>query len=186
MSISTNDFSHENADTDSDTMSDVPADYQQISVSDDDTDGGNSRNGYPVGVNGDDPHFDVDLVPVAGESLDPPSLQNPNFYSYSDGVRHAENGIHLLHVHDDGEVDERETDEEEKGSEVSESATLTAFREDESRRNAPLTPENASRIMDAMRGVVFHGGAPDWVNQVSEEQWVNRLRVLRGETSSGN
>uniref|UniRef100_A0A2N9IP73 Uncharacterized protein n=1 Tax=Fagus sylvatica TaxID=28930 RepID=A0A2N9IP73_FAGSY len=59
------------------------------------------------------------------------------------------------------------------------SAVLRAFREDESRRNALLLPENATRVMEAMRGVSFGGVAPDWAGQFPEDQWIDRLRRLR-------
>ncbi|KAK1286110.1 hypothetical protein QJS10_CPB20g00224 [Acorus calamus] len=49
-----------------------------------------------------------------------------------------------------------------------------------SRRNAPLTAENASRIVDAMRGVSFGGIAPDWVDRMPEDRLIDRLRRLRG------
>ncbi|KAG4989239.1 hypothetical protein JHK82_031569 [Glycine max] len=35
-------------------------------------------------------------------------------------------------------------------------------KEDENRRNVPLTTENAMRVMEAMRGVSFAGVVPDW------------------------
>lgn len=63
--------------------------------------------------------------------------------------------------------------------EVSDTAIRRAFREDESRRNAPLTAENAMRVREAMRGVSFAGLAPDWAHQVPEDQWIDRLRRLR-------
>ncbi|KAE8039350.1 hypothetical protein FH972_011771 [Carpinus fangiana] len=79
-------------------------------------------------------------------------LANGAYYTRSEEV--AENGIASLQI-------------------------LRAFREDESRRNAPLTPENATRVMEAMRGVSFGGVAPDWAGQVPEDQWIDRLRRLR-------
>lgn len=76
-------------------------------------------------------------------------------------------------------------DEEEVERERGREATiLRAFREDESRRNAPLTAENASRVMDAMRGVRFAGSAPEWADQVGEDRWVDGLRRLRGESTA--
>ncbi|KAJ1384529.1 hypothetical protein SESBI_42475 [Sesbania bispinosa] len=54
-----------------------------------------------------------------------------------------------------------------------------ALSEDENRRNAPLTTENATRVREAMRGVSFAGTAPDWASQVPEDRWIERLRRLR-------
>ncbi|PPD66692.1 hypothetical protein GOBAR_DD36426 [Gossypium barbadense] len=54
-----------------------------------------------------------------------------------------------------------------------------AFREDERRRNAPLTAENAMRVREAMRGVAFAGLTPDWANQIPEDRWIDQLRRLR-------
>lgn len=65
-----------------------------------------------------------------------------------------------------------------------EASISRAFREDESRRNAPLTAENASRVMDAMRGVRFPGSAPEWADEVAEDRWIDRLRRLRGENTA--
>ncbi|KAL0378679.1 UNVERIFIED_CONTAM: hypothetical protein Sradi_3173400 [Sesamum radiatum] len=55
-----------------------------------------------------------------------------------------------------------------------ERAIERSFREDERRRNAPLTAENAVRLMEAMRGISLGGGAPDWAGQVPEDQWIDR------------
>ncbi|PPR90513.1 hypothetical protein GOBAR_AA30169 [Gossypium barbadense] len=54
-----------------------------------------------------------------------------------------------------------------------------AFREEERRRNAPLTAENAMRVREAMRGVAFAGLTPDWANQIPEDRWIDQLRRLR-------
>ena len=93
------------------------------------------------------------------------------------------NGISSLEINDDDvEEDSSEDeveDEEERTREDLDSAVLRAFRVDESRRNAPLLPENATRVMEAMRGVSFGGVAPDWAGQVPEDQWIDRLRRLR-------
>ncbi|RZC55802.1 hypothetical protein C5167_014650 [Papaver somniferum] len=73
--------------------------------------------------------------------------------------------------------------DEEIEEEVIEGATNSeisrAFREDENRRKAPLTPENTNRIMDAMRGISLQGFVPDWSNQVPESNWIDHLRNLR-------
>ncbi|CAK7330417.1 unnamed protein product [Dovyalis caffra] len=102
-------------------------------------------------------------------------------------TREAEDGISTLNLNDDAErksssssddEDEEEL-EAERAVEASNTAISRAFREDDSRRNTPLTPENATRVMEAMRGVSFGGFVPDWVGQVSEEQWIDQLRRLR-------
>ncbi|XP_012078628.1 uncharacterized protein LOC105639243 isoform X2 [Jatropha curcas] len=102
-------------------------------------------------------------------------------YSYSRGE--AENGISSLHLNGDVEQksssDGEEEEEEERIREASDSAILRAFREDENRRNAPLTAENATRVREGMRGISFGGSAPDWVGRVPEDQWINQLRRLR-------
>jgi hypothetical protein len=106
-------------------------------------------------------------------------LANGAYYTRSEEV--AENGIASLQVNDNVEEksSEDEAEEEEEVREAPDSEILRAFREDESRRNAPLTPENATRVMEAMRGVSFGGVAPDWAGQVPEDQWIDRLRRLR-------
>nr|GMD18810.1 uncharacterized protein LOC109173699 [Ipomoea batatas] len=59
------------------------------------------------------------------------------------------------------------------------SAIRRAFRDDDSRRSAPLTAENTMRVMEAMRGVSFGGVAPDWAGRVPESQWIQQLRTIR-------
>ncbi|XP_047321352.1 uncharacterized protein LOC124925401 [Impatiens glandulifera] len=87
-------------------------------------------------------------------------------------VNGIENGVN--------EEDEGSEDEEEiRNREVADSEIRRAFREDESRRNAPLTDQNASRVMAAMQGVSLGGLTPDWANRIPEDQWMDRLRRLR-------
>ncbi|RWW40922.1 hypothetical protein BHE74_00053623 [Ensete ventricosum] len=106
----------------------------------------------------------------------------------------AESGISALDLNGGGdavggssgglvqEVEDEEADEESvRQREVSISR---AFREDERRRSSPLTPENAARVLDAMRGVAFQGVPPDWAERVPEDQWVDRLRRMRGSFAS--
>ena len=94
----------------------------------------------------------------------------------------AENGVSSLDLNDD--VEEEQELEEESIREASDSAIRRAFREDESRRNAPLTPENTMRVMEAMRGVSLGGLAPDWAGHVPEDRWIDQLRRLRQSSSS--
>ncbi|KAJ8650890.1 hypothetical protein MRB53_003913 [Persea americana] len=175
MSISTDHFSRENAESDSDDNSDVAADdYQPISALDD-HDSDTESNG-------------PDLIEHSSEY----HVQNPNLRNYSNGIYQAENGISSLDLSSsngggfngcDETDEEEEEEEEERLREAAERAVSRAFREDERRRNAPLTPENASRIVDVMRGVSFRGFAPDWADRVPDDQWMDRLRRLREPTS---
>lgn len=95
-------------------------------------------------------------------------------------VNPAQRGMSSLQLNDDVEGNHYSDDEEESETvEGSDSEITRAFREDESRRNAPLTPENATRVMEAMRGISFAGVAPDWAGRVPEDNWIDRLRRLR-------
>ncbi|KAL6967750.1 hypothetical protein U1Q18_033561 [Sarracenia purpurea var. burkii] len=96
----------------------------------------------------------------------------------------SRNGMSSLDLSDDEErkTDEDEEEEEEEEltrREASDSVIHTAFREDESRRNSPLTAETATRIKEAMRGVSFGGLAPDWADRIPEDQWIDQVRRLR-------
>ncbi|KAL6979033.1 hypothetical protein U1Q18_020698 [Sarracenia purpurea var. burkii] len=163
VSNSGNDFIQESAEgSDSDANDDdFPEYYQPISA-------------------GDDHDEDVsDPTSSDGNSDDEsefPRLAN----GYADRIG---NGISSVALSDDEERKSNEEEEEageEEGTRVaSDSAMLRPFREDESRRNAPLTPEAATRVMEAMRGVSFNGFTPIWAHQVPEDQWINQLRRLR-------
>ncbi|KAJ9167437.1 hypothetical protein P3X46_022091 [Hevea brasiliensis] len=147
-------FIEDNSGSDSDTNRDAaPQHYQPISAIDvDDDEDGSSDQG-----NSDE-----------------------EYHSYSRGE--AENGISSLHINGDMEQKSSSSDEEEaeeRVTEASDSAILRAFREDENRRNAPLTAENARRVREAMRGISFGGSAPDWAGRVPEDEWINQLRRLR-------
>ncbi|XP_058110397.1 uncharacterized protein LOC131253427 [Magnolia sinica] len=171
MSISANDFFQENDGSDSDTADD--GDYRPISALSDEEDDPDDET--PIRINGSD------LIAHPGE-FDSISFQNPSLLNSSNGSHPAENGISNLNLNDDDEEEE----EEERMRRASESAISRAFREDESRRNAPLTPENSSRIINAMRGVSFHGFPPDWAGNVPEDQWLDQLQRLREPTTSQN
>lgn len=95
-------------------------------------------------------------------------------------VNPAQRGMSSLQLNDDVEGRHYSDDEEESETVQGPDSEITrAFREDESRRNAPLTPENATRVMEAMRGISFAGVAPDWADRVPEDHWIDRLRRLR-------
>ncbi|WCJ34788.1 hypothetical protein M5689_016074 [Euphorbia peplus] len=156
-----------NSGSDSDTNADVAPPpsaeeyYQPISSMDDD---------------GDDSNSDDEQQP----------------HSYTRNV--TENGISSLHLNDDVEQkmsssDDEEEEELEEGEVIGEavdSAISRAFREDESRRNAPLSVENATRVREAMREISFGGSAPDWIGRVPEDQWINHLRGLRRTTGQSS
>ncbi|KAK4427453.1 hypothetical protein Salat_1514200 [Sesamum alatum] len=117
-----------------------------------------------------------------GDGVFPDQDPNRNFYHLPNGW--VENGISSLDLSDK----DHESEEEEEEEEVMESerAIERAFGEDERRRNAPLTAENAVRVMEAMRGISFGGGAPDWAGQVPEDEWIDRLRRLRRPSSAAS
>lgn len=153
-------FADNAGDSDSDTNSDDINDYYQpISASDGNEDGdliSSNINGYH------DQQFD------AVNQLS--SVINGHDYSA------AETGVRSLNLSEDEE--ERESEEEERRMEM-DSAMRRAFEEDESRRNAPISSENATRVMEAMRGVSFSGLPPDWVRHVSDDGLVHQLQRLR-------
>lgn len=109
----------------------------------------------------------------------------PNGYMRHRG---AEHGISVLEPGRDGTEEEEEEEEEDNMREASESdvAIRRAFREDEDRRNAPLAPENAVRVREAMRGVSFPGWAPEWAHHIPEDRWIDQLRRLRLPPSAPN
>ncbi|KAF8402574.1 hypothetical protein HHK36_010660 [Tetracentron sinense] len=176
MAISANDFFLENAGgSDSDSNSDDSPDYYQpISAVEDENE--DSDQGLSI-------ENDGDHVPDSSD-FNSFSSENPNFHRFSNGFVHgAENGISSLDLNDD-DLENSEGEAEERTREASDTAFSRAVRDDESRRNAPLAPENASRIMEAMRGVSFGGFAPDWVDRLPEDRWVDQLRRLRQAPTS--
>ncbi|KAL1541059.1 hypothetical protein AAHA92_25324 [Salvia divinorum] len=103
---------------------------------------------------------------------------NSTFHQLPNGW--VENGVSSLDISDeDAEKEVEEATESER-------AIARAFREDEARRNAPLTSENTGRVMDAMHQISFGGGAPDWAGQIPEGQWIDRLRRLRPPSSAAS
>lgn len=147
---------------------DSPDYYQPISTADDsgaedsDNDGGGGGGG----------EFSVEY-------------SNSNFHQLPNGW--MQNGVQSLDISDgDGGDGADEEDKEEEATESERAAIDRAYREDETRRNAPLPAENAVRVMEAMRRISFGGGAPDWAGQISEDQWIDRLRGLRRPSSSAS
>ncbi|TKY47206.1 hypothetical protein E2542_SST29263 [Spatholobus suberectus] len=90
----------------------------------------------------------------------------------------AENGISSLDLNDGVEKSSSDEGEEEEEEERSREEFERAVREDENRRNAPLTAENATRVMEAMRGVSFAGAVPDWAAGDPDDRWIDQLRRL--------
>ncbi|KAF5185698.1 serine/threonine-protein kinase rio2 [Thalictrum thalictroides] len=165
MSISANNFVQENADSDSEGNSDNddgPADYYQpISAVDD---------------NQED-EDDNDKKSDGGDfNSSSTNSENPN-------CRDVLSNGHGRRIDLNEEEDESADEEEVR---IRAEAAERAFREDENRRNAPLPAENATRIMDAMRGISLGSGftPPDWANRVPEDQWIDQLRRLRVQTPS--
>ncbi|OVA02799.1 hypothetical protein BVC80_9093g155 [Macleaya cordata] len=161
MSILANELFRENADSDSEANSDDGPDYYQ-----------------PISDVVDDEEADDEEADNSDHAFDSLASENPNFQSFSNGHIGVQNGIYTLDLNDD------EEEEEEMMGEDPDSAISRAFREDESRRNAPLTPENSTRIMDAMRGISLEGFAPDWTAQVPEDRWIDQLRRIRQPPST--
>ena len=60
----------------------------------------------------------------------------------------VEIGVSSIDLSDDKDTKSNEEDDDERMFKVIDSAIQIAFREDESRRNAPLTAETATRVMD--------------------------------------
>ncbi|CAM0881404.1 unnamed protein product [Alopecurus aequalis] len=117
---------------------------------------------------------DADYLPIssAASDTDTDSDPNPDLASHH-RLDAIDNGITAL----DLASDEEESDEEDQS--VTEAASL-ASSEDERRRRAQLPAGAAARIVDAMRGVAFPGAPPSWAGSVPDEQWLDRLRSLRG------
>ncbi|RAL43343.1 hypothetical protein DM860_012484 [Cuscuta australis] len=147
-------------ESDSDTTSDEASMYYQpISADGDEDDQTSDQHSYVRTENGDQSGTNFNRL--------------PNGYA-----RCLENGVSSLDLSgEDGE------EEEERIRAASDSALRRALREDESRRSALLTPENAVRIREAMRGISFGGAPPGWAAQVPESQWIQRLQRIRQASS---
>ncbi|CAN6467339.1 unnamed protein product [Victoria cruziana] len=161
------------ADDDSASESDeFPADYYEP-ISTEEGDDCLALNGDRYNGGGED-RRGVSYHHANGHGWD--AHENPDVFG--NGVFSIEtvgDGISRIDVDDQ---DDRE-EEEERSRAASEAAMLTAFREDESRRNAPLSPERSSAVVNAMRNISFDGSQPSWANQIPEDQWIDRLRQMR-------
>ncbi|XP_028118514.1 uncharacterized protein LOC114316056 [Camellia sinensis] len=63
-------------------------------------------------------------------------------------TNHVEIGVSSIDLNDDEDTKSNKEDDDKRMREVTNSAIRRAFREDESRRNAPLTAETATRVME--------------------------------------
>ncbi|TQD97018.1 hypothetical protein C1H46_017330 [Malus baccata] len=164
-------------------------DYQNGSDSDtniDDDDGDAAAAEFYQPVSAIDSEDDEDQI---GNNAVPIHSQ---LHSNGVTVDQVDRGISSLQLNDgvgrndrlnsssDDEAEEEEVEEEEVASD---SEIIRAFREDENRRNAPLTAENATRVREAMRGISFAGAPPHWAGLIPENNWMDRLRGL-GQSSS--
>ncbi|KAM3411980.1 hypothetical protein ACQJBY_003570 [Aegilops geniculata] len=114
---------------------------------------------------------DADYLPISGAASDTDSDPDLASRRRLDAV---DNGVSELDLASDEE--EEESDEEEATGATEAAAAL----DDERRRRAQLPAGAAARIVDAMRGVAFPGAPPPWAGAVPDEQWLERLRSLRG------
>ncbi|KAF6991250.1 hypothetical protein CFC21_008357 [Triticum aestivum] len=114
---------------------------------------------------------DADYLPISGAASDTDSDPDPDLASHR-RLDAVDNGVSELDIASDDE----ESDEEEGTGATEAAASL----DDERRRRAQLPAGAAARIVDAMRGVAFPGAPPPWAGAVPDEQWLERLRSLRG------
>lgn len=120
-----------------------------------------------------DDYRPISVADSDGDDDDPPPADAlpSNGRDLSDSGELLPNGV--------GDGDDAAEEEEEKRMAAADRAASQAFREDEERRAAPLTAENAARVVEAMRGIAFPGVLPDWAGRVSEDRWMDQLRRLR-------
>ena len=121
---------------------------------------------------------DADYLPISGAASDTDTDTDPDpDLASHHRLDEINNGISALDLASD---EEEESDEEDQS--VTEAASR-ASSEDQRRRRAQLPAGAAARIVDAMRGVAFPGAPPSWAGTVPDEQWLDRLRSLRGGSS---
>uniref|UniRef100_A0ACD5WHI5 Uncharacterized protein n=1 Tax=Avena sativa TaxID=4498 RepID=A0ACD5WHI5_AVESA len=120
---------------------------------------------------------DADYLPISGAATDTDTDTEPDPDLASHHRLDAiDNGISAL----DLASDEEASDEEEHS--VTEAAAR-ASSEDDRQRRAQLPAGAAARIVDAMRGVAFPGALPPWAGSIPDDQWLDRLRSLRGRSN---
>ncbi|KAJ3688283.1 hypothetical protein LUZ61_017447 [Rhynchospora tenuis] len=150
-------------------------------------------------VGAEDSDIESDFATAAAESgsdyyhpisTDNGSLSESESESDPDELNSTSTYLNLSEVNGNGissldlNSDEEEEEEEEDVVRESEASISRAFREDEQRRSALLSPEASERIMGLMRGIEFRGAPPAWVDRVSEDQWTAQIRQIRGETQT--
>ncbi|KAF5946795.1 hypothetical protein HYC85_017023 [Camellia sinensis] len=93
-----------------------------------------------------------------GESWDTPTKgdqvedDDSVFPHLADGYSNpVEIGVSSIDLSDDKDTKSNEEDDDERMREVTDSAIRRAFREDKSRRNAPLTAETATKVMEGLK-----------------------------------
>lgn len=97
----------------------------------------------------------------------------------------VKNGISSLDLNDIAEKSSSDEEEEQEEEEEERREDFErALREEENRRNAPLTIENATRVMDVMRRESFAGVVPDWAARDPNDRWVDQLRRLRQSSNT--
>ncbi|KAM3405534.1 hypothetical protein ACQJBY_008185 [Aegilops geniculata] len=122
-----------------------------------------------------EPEGDADYLPISGAASDTDTDTDPDpdlDLASRRRLEAVDNGVSEL----DLASDEEESDEEEGAGATEAAASL----DDERRRRAQLPAGAAARIVDAMRGVAFPGAPRPWAGAVPDEQWLERLRSLRG------
>ncbi|XP_028126301.1 WD repeat-containing protein JIP5-like [Camellia sinensis] len=68
----------------------------------------------------------------------------------------VEIGVSSIDLSDDEDTKNNEEDDDERMRDVTDSAIRRAFREDESRLNAPLTAETATRVMEGWGPIILY------------------------------
>ncbi|CAA0842365.1 Unknown protein [Striga hermonthica] len=140
------------------------------------------------GICGSDSDSNSDGTPEYYQPISTVNNGGEQEYEDEDGELSDQDQIHHFHRLPNGlsslDLSDDEDEEEAAAASESERAIERAFREDERRRNAPLTAENAVRVMEAMRGISFGAVSPDWAAQIPEDQWTERLRRLRGPSAT--
>lgn len=132
-----------------------------------------------------EPESNTEYLPITGSAAsdtdtDTDTEPDPDLASHHrlGAIGNGMSGLDLASDNEDAN-DGGEADEEEEQC-PAEAAAARALSEDERRRRAPLPADAAARIVDAMRRVAFPGAPPSWADSIPDDQWLDRLRSLRG------
>ena len=79
----------------------------------------------------------------------------------------VEIGVSSIDLNDDEDTKSNEENDDERMREVTDSAIRRAFREDESRQNAPLMAETTTRVMEGWGPIILY-----WTKAPNSEDWV--------------